>query len=73
MAKYNAALTSSIGSSLCNDLMDDVDALAFVLSNGSQLPASYLHWKAINQGKIGFHKYRPGDIYVANTAFGTVN
>jgi hypothetical protein len=73
MAKYNAALTSPIGSSLCNDLTDDVDALAFVLSNGSQLPGSYLYWKAINQGKIGFHKHRPGDIYVANTAFGTVN
>jgi hypothetical protein len=73
IAKYNAALYSPVGSSLCNDLTDDVDALEFVLANGSQLGSSYLFWKAINQGSIGFHKYRPGDVYVANTAFSTVN
>ena len=73
IAKFNAAVTSSEGSVLCNDLTDVVNAMENVLTNGSQLGASYLYWKAIDQGKIGFHKYRPGDIYVANTAFGTIH
>jgi hypothetical protein len=73
IAKYNSAINSPVGSSLCNDLTDVVDALFFVLANGSQLPSGYLFWKAIDQGASGFHKFRPGDIYVANTAFGPVN
>ena len=33
----------------------------------------YLYWKAINQGGGVMHKFHKGDIYVANTAFGTIN
>jgi hypothetical protein len=40
---------------------------------GSLLPKNYLFWKAIDQGKYGFHHYQPGDIYAGNTAFGSIN
>lgn len=73
ITKYNAAVSSTLGSSLCNDLMNVVAAMDLVLATGSKLPSNYLFWKAINQGSTGFHKYKPGDIYVANTAFGTSN
>jgi hypothetical protein len=72
-AKYYAALNSPVGSSLCDDLTYAVDAMDFVLTNGSQLGPTYLFWKAIWQGGSTMHTYRPGDIYVANTAFGTSN
>ncbi len=71
--KYNAALQSAGGTPLCDDLTDVVTAMNYVLGNGSQLGSRYLYWKAINQGKGRLHKHHPGDIYVANTAFGTVN
>jgi hypothetical protein len=72
-AKYLGALGSSSVSSLCNDLTDVVEAMNYVLRDGSQLSAAYLYWKAIDQGNGIMHIYHPGDIYVANTVFGTVN
>jgi hypothetical protein len=70
---YNDALNSVQGSSPCNDLTGVVDAMNAIFQTGPLLPSNYLYWKAINQGKIGFHQDQPGDLYVANTAFGTIN
>jgi len=67
------ALFSDTGSSLCKDFRDSLAAFDYVLNNGSTLPSAYQYWKAIDQGPIGFHQWRPGDIYIANTAFGVVN
>jgi hypothetical protein len=71
--KYFAAISSQKGSDLCNDLTDVVGAMNTVLTSGSQLPSNYLFWKAVDQGILGFHRFRQGDRYVANTAFGIVN
>ena len=61
------------GSPPCKDLTDVVAAMDYVLTNGSQLSSLYLYWKAINQGGGVIHRFHSGDIYVANTAFGTVD
>jgi len=73
ITQYNAALTSAQGSSPCDDLTAIVSAMNYVSQNGSQLASSYLYWKSINQGNGIYHVPQPGDIDVANTAFGTVN
>jgi hypothetical protein len=73
IAKYNAAINSQQGSSPCNDLMEVVNAMNAISQSGSLLPSNYLYWKAIDQGPYGFHYNQPGDIYVANTAFATIN
>jgi RHS repeat-associated protein len=72
ITQYNAAINSPQGSSPCNDLTEVVYALDEILRAGSLLPSNYQYWKAILQPG-GLHKYHPGDIYVGNTAFGTVN
>ena len=73
LQNFTLALESSPGSFMCNDLTDVVNAMNYVAANGSQLSPAYIYWKAINQGGGVTHQYQPGDIYVANTAFGIVN
>jgi RHS repeat-associated protein len=68
-----ASFYTQAGTSLCDDLTDIVEAIKVTNSHGSFLPPEYLYWKAIDQGRTGFHKYHPGDIYVGNTAFSVVN
>jgi hypothetical protein len=70
---YDAAVNSHEGSPGCDDLSEVVAALDYVLENGSQLPKSYLFWKAIKQPGHKLHTHHQGDIYVGNTAFGTSN
>jgi len=73
ITKYNIALNSLDGSAPCDDLTDIVNAMNYVLQNGSQLASSCIYWKAINQGNGVMHVFQPGDINVGNTAFGTGN
>ena len=72
IASLVAAEYSAPGSSPCNDLTEALNAVNGVFSNGSVLPARYQFWKSIDQGTT-FHQYQPEDIYINNTAFGTVN
>jgi hypothetical protein len=61
------------GSSPCNDLTGVVGAMDAVFQAGSLLPSNYQYWKAILQPGGVLHTYQPGDLYVGNTAFGTIN
>jgi hypothetical protein len=59
ITKYNAAVNSLDRSAPCNDLTDVVNAMNYVLQNGSQLASSYIYWKAINQGKyLSIRRYQ---------------
>src|ERR1051326_478197 len=69
-AKLKSALNSADGSSECQNLQYALIALQSVLQYGSTLSSDYKYWKAIDQGKTGFHRFRSGDIYIANTEIG---
>ena len=71
--KYSSAVRSTPSSALCDNLTNVVRAMTSVLNTGSLLARSYLFWKAIDQGRGVLHVFKPGDLYVAGTAFGTVN
>ena len=73
LAKLTTVAFLDADSAMCKDFRTALGAMNTVLSTGSVLQSGYLYWKAVDQGRIGFHKYNAGDIYVGNTAFGTVN
>ena len=73
LAKFNGAVSSTSGSSPCDDLTDVIKAMNFVLAKGSQLASNYLYWKGIVQPGRHLHPARAGDIYVAGTVFETSN